>query len=286
MKKLLLTGVVSALSAVAVHAQETPAATPPPPQAAPRPVYVYDQKPLPGMQPLIAPDFAQSIIDRFRTNIGEATHPRIAIFVNHDLVDEQSGMKLSSRTEHVDTTRVDKADAAAGGTTTTHSVVSSQYQNGGKAAPTLADRQTVRDVERLMGRPLRAAGATIVDQRVAAQLIGERPLNSLGTETEQARKDREAITKIADVALEVLVSSRNITVVELGGDKVYPVPDIQVTAIQLKDSKVLGQASAADVMNRAGGTALAARNYSPQDITEVTALALMDDILHGESAGK
>jgi hypothetical protein len=83
------------------------------------------------------------------------------------------------------------------------------------------------------------------------------------------------------VALEVLISSRNITVVELGGDKVYPVPDIQVTAIQLKDSKVLGQASAADVMNRAGGTAMAVRNYSPQDITEVTALALMDDMLQG-----
>src|SRR5579859_6790756 len=125
MKKLLLTGVVSALSIVVIHAQETPAAMPPPPQAAPPPVYVYDQKPLPGMQPLIAPDFAQSIIDRFRTNIGDATHPRIAIFVNRDLVDEQSGMKLSSRTEHVDTTRVDKADAAAsGGSTTTHSVVS------------------------------------------------------------------------------------------------------------------------------------------------------------------
>ncbi len=282
MKKQFFTGVIATLSAVAIDAQQPPAAPPPPQQPAPPPVYVYDQKPLPGMPPLIAPDFAQSIIDRFRTNIGDATHPRIAIFVNRDLVDEQSGLKLSSRTEHVDTTRVDKADsAAAGGSATTHSVVSSQYQNSGKAQPTLADRQTVRDVERLMGRPLRAAGATIVDQRMAAQLLGERPLNSLGTETEQARKDREAITKIADLALEVLVTSRNITVVELGGDKVYPVPDIQVTAIQLKDSKVLGQASAADVINRAGGPAIAARNYSPQDITEVTALALMEDMLQG-----
>ena len=87
------------------------------------------------------------------------------------------------------------------------------------------------------------------------------------------------MNQIADVVLEVLISSRNVTVPEFSGDRTYTVPDIQVTAIRLKDSKVIGQASATDVISRAGGPAMAARNFSLQDITEATALALMNDML-------
>ena len=91
--------------------------------------------------------------------------------------------------------------------------------------------------------------------------------------------DRAAVTQIADVVLEVLISSRSTTVPEISGDRTYNVPDIQVTAIRLKDSKIVGQASATDVLSRAGGPATAARNFSVQDITEATALALMNDML-------
>ena len=261
-------------------------ASPPPQQIAPQPVYVYDQKPLTNFPVLFSQPQADAIVDDFRANLVRFGGSRILIYVNRDLVDEQSGLKLSARTERVDVTHQVDNNASSASTngpdskdsTYTHTVADNTYRDNGKTAPTLADRQTVRDVERLMGRPLRAGGATLVDQRVAAQRIGDRPLTSLTLENEQARKDREAVGTVADVVLEVLISSRNVTVQEISGDKTYTVPDIQVTAIRLKDAKVLGQASAADVINRAGGPAVAARNFGVEDITEATALALMQDM--------
>ena len=47
---------------------------------------------------------------------------------------------------------------------------------------TLADRQTVRDVESLFGRPLRLGGAKIADQRIATQLMANGALVRLSTE--------------------------------------------------------------------------------------------------------
>lgn len=244
-----------------------------------QPAYVYDQKPLQQQPMLISQADAQSVVEQFRTNYPKMGNPRILIYVNRDLVDQQSGLKLSGRSETVKTLRKADDNATNGGSTTTESYAKNNYYNNGQAQPTLADRQTVRDVERLMGRPLRAAGATLVDQRVASQLMENRPLDSLTLETDQARKDRAAVNQIADVVLEVLISSRNVTVPAFNADRTYSVPDIQVTAIRLKDAKMVGQASATDVMNRAGGPAMAARNFSVQDITEATGIALMSDML-------
>jgi hypothetical protein len=249
--------------------------TPPPAQ----PVYVYDQKPLQQQPMLVSAADAQSTVDAFRTNYQRLGSPRILIYVNRDLVDEQSGLKLSGRSETVKTSRKSELNSTNGSVTTETTARNNYHDNGRGGQPTLADRQTVRDVERLMGRPLRAAGAALVDQRVAEQLMENRPLDSITGETEQARKDRAAVNQIADVALEVLISSRNVTIPGISGDRNYTVPDIQVTAIRLKDSKVIGQASATDVLNHAGGPAMAARNFSVQDITEATALALMNDML-------
>jgi hypothetical protein len=75
----------------------------------------------------------------------------------------------------------------------------------------------------------------------------------------------------------VLISSRNVTVPGMSGDRVYTVPEIQATAIRLKDSKVIGQASTSDIMGQS--PAYVARTFADQDIAEATALALMDDIL-------
>jgi hypothetical protein len=303
MKKIFLTG-LTAMAALAALAQDSPfkpafpaqprpdlqppqsppvyqapppVAFAPPPAAAPNqsvPVYVYDQKPLAAAAPLVSAEQAQSIVEQFHTNYPRLGSPRILIYVNRDLVDETSGMKLSGHSERVETTSTNGSAAV------TRSVVKNNYHDNGQPAPALADRQTVRDVERLIGRPLRAAGATLVDQRVATQLMGDRPLESLGAETDQARKDREAIGKIADVVLEVLMSSHNVNFSEVSGDnKMFTAPDLQITAIRLKDAKIIGQASASDVMNKAGGPVNAARNFSVQDITECTALSLMDDML-------
>ena len=256
----------------------------PEPVTGERKTYVYSQQLWTQPVALYSQAQADAIVDQFRTNYEKLGSPRILIYVNRELVDEQSGMRVSARSERTETTHT---GVASGGseptnTDTTKTTADNTYASNGKPAPTLADRQTVRDVERLMGRPLRAAGATLVDQATAAQLINDRPLNAINTENEQARKDREAISKVADVVLEVLISSRNVTVTELSGNQTYPVPDILVTAVRLKDSKIIGQASAAEVMNRAGGPAMAARNFTVQDVTEATSLALMDDMTRGQ----
>jgi hypothetical protein len=260
-----------------------------PPPAGEQSLYVYDQKPLPDQPALISPQEAQTVVDRFRTNYLNTNSPRILIYVNRELVEEQPGMKLSGRSETVETKTGGNSNASGtnasgnGQSATTKRVVKHNYHNQTRTSPTLADRQTVRDVERLFGRPLRLAGATLVDQSVGTQLISDRELKDLaaGTENQHAGKDCEAISKIADVVLEVLISSRNVTVAEVSGDKNYTVPDIQATAIRLKDAKVIGQASAADVMGRARSAGYAARNFGVQDISEATALALMEDILQG-----
>ena len=152
------------------------------------------------------------------------------------------------------------------------------YRIEEKPQPTLADRQTVRDVERLFGRPLRAAGATLVDQKVATELIADKPLDEFigTTDTPQARKNREALNNIADTVIEILISSKTLMVPGLAGDQTVVTPDIQATAINLKDSKILGQASSADLTARVPPTALA--GFSVPEITEATALALMDDM--------
>jgi hypothetical protein len=221
---------------------------------------------------------AQAIVEQFKSNLAQMGNPRILIYVNRELVDEQTGMKLSARSEKVETTTVSGADASTA-STTNRTTANNNYRNTDKTAPTLADRQTVRDVERLMGKPMRAAGATLVDQRVAAELISDRPFSATGPANDQAGRDREAVGKIADVAIEVLIASKNVNSQEISGTKTYTVPDLQATAIRLKDSKIIGQASASDVMNKAGGPEAVARNYGVQDITEATALALMQDIL-------
>ena len=71
---------------------------------------------------------------------------------------------------------------------------------------------------------------------------------------------------------------RNITIAEISSDKTYTVPDIQATAIRLKDSKILGQASSRDVLGKDRYAGNIARNFDVQDIAEATALALMEDM--------
>jgi hypothetical protein len=280
MKTLILSAFATAALITAAPAQNQ---TMPPGKA---PVYMYEQKPLAHLPVIIDPQQAETIVDEFRTNYSMLGSPRILVYVNRDLVGESSGLKLADRSERVETTSTsstaavsDTNAAATNETLTTHVVANNTYQDNGRTAPSLADRQTVRDVERLVARPLRTAGASLVDQGVAAQITGDRPLGSVTLESEQARKDRDAVSRIADVVVEVLISSRTVTVAEVSGDKTYTVPDITMTAIRLKDAKVIGQASASDVISRAGGPGYVARNFGVQDVTEATALALMDDML-------
>ena len=274
--------------------------------------YVYEQKPITGLPQLITPQQAQTVIEKFKAAYPKLGSPRILIHVNRDLVDEKSGARLASRNERTDTTRTTiestiaaPANAAqpintvtinAGGavtlpggtlqnqfpqgpgkvtTTNERQTRDNRFTDTARPEPTLADKQTARDVERLFGRPLRMGGASLADQRIA-----NRSLDAMLKDTngEAARKDREALAKIADVALEVLISSRQLVIREVSGDKVYQVPDIQVTAIRLKDAAILGQASASDILGRDRYAGRIVTNFDVREITEAVALALMEDM--------
>jgi hypothetical protein len=278
-------------------------------------VYTYEQKPMAGRPVLIAPEQAKALIDRFKIAYPKLGSPRIAMVVNRDLVDENNGLKLTGRTEKTQQNKTElksnyKADPNApsqpaptvppGGnvtivgnvnglgrnvpgsgdvnTSTEKVTTENTYSLKQRAETTLADKQTVRDVERLFGRPLRMAGARLADQKAAAQLLADNPARSQN-ESETARKDREALSKIADVVVEVLISSRQINVPEISGEKVYTVPDIQATAIQLKDSKILGQATASDIIGKDRFAGNIVRNFDVREIAEATALALMEDMM-------
>ena len=272
--------------------------------------FIYDQKPLQGQPVLIAPEQAREVIEKFKAAYTKLNEPRMLFYVNRDLVDAKTGMKLVARTEKTETTRrrIDSTAERTGqssnsininaGRDVTVTGAGADFPGKGKVSDTterssnenryrieersgsLADRQTVRDVERLFGRPLRAAGVSLADQGVATQLIADRPIRSfvINTEGAAASKDREALSKITDIVIEVLISSRNLTVTEIGSDKVYSVPDIQATAIRLKDSQIIGQSSSRDVLGRGRYAGRIARNFDVQDVAEGTALALMEDI--------
>lgn len=326
-----LSGLVGGLGLSALQASDgnvsvpvprtaAPALTSPAPEQ-PRPAHVYEQKLYGGRtETLIAPEKADAVVSAFRTAYERLGRPRIAFFVNRDLVDERSGLKLTARKEKTESTLGSRtsqfeADAAAakpeasaqtqvnvavgGGNagsgqeagipgrgsaeTKTPTVTGENtYESDNTAAPTLADRLTVREIETLFGRPFRFAGATLADQRIAASLLADRPIDHLTTGTsETARKDREALAKVADVVIEVLVSSRNVTVANVSGDKTLSVPDIQVSAVRLSDAAVIGQASAADVLGRDRDAGRIVSQFDAREITEATALALMEDIAAG-----
>jgi hypothetical protein len=277
MKALFLPLVLPALSVVAL-AQATAPATEPPvpvtqawPAAAAQPAAPAEQR-LYGANatPLIAPAAAQAVVDKFRAAYGTASAPRLVIYVNRSLVDA-AGLKLTGRTESYTEKSTD------GKTTSTKTKGTSTYatKDASTPAPTLADQQTVRDIERLVGRAFRSGGAKLSDQRIAGVMLSAQPgARLLG---DQATKDREALAQSADIAIEVLISTRTLIAAEVSGDTTVAVPDIQMTAIRLKDAAILGQASASDVLG--AGAAQAAKKFSAADITEATALALMEDML-------
>jgi hypothetical protein len=223
----------------------------------------------PAADTLIARQTADGILEGFRKAYISDGAPRVVIYVNRALVDTGSGLKLTDRIE-----RFEKTDTSS----TTSGTNTYKRQDG--AAPTLADQQTVRDIERLFGRAFRHAGAQLADQRVATALLPEEPGAHLVGDS--AAKDRQALADVADIAIEVLISSRNITVPEISGDVTYPVPDIQATAIRLKDAAIVGQAAASDIIGKGVQAGRVIRQFDINDITEATAIALMDDMLTGK----
>ncbi len=223
------------------HVVRLPAPQPRLPAEAPR-VYA------PSPDTLVAKVTADGVIEGFRRSYARDGAPRMVIYVNRALIEPR---------------RAPDGTAVA----------------PEPAAPRLADRQTVREIERLFGRAFRHAGAQLADPAVAESLLPAASGTPLAGD--KAERERRVLADIADLAIEVLISSRALTVPEVGGDVTYAVPDIQVTAIRLKDAAIVGQAAASDVLGRGAQAGRVVRDFSLQDITEATALALMEDMLTG-----
>lgn len=267
----------------------------------------------PENRSIIPADQARAVVDKFAEAYAKLGKPRLLFYINRDLVDANSGLKITKRTERTEADRAETksdVDAAAqpanttqvqvnvnsgsqpgtviaagrGTTSSTKEHVSAEntYESSGATKETLADKQTVRDVERLFGRPFRAAGAQLADQRVAASLIADKSFDHFtASGNEQARKDREALSKAADVVIEVLISSREVLLPKVSGDQTTVVPDIQATAIRLSDSAIIGQASSRDVLGKDRDAGRIINRFDVHDIAEATALALMEDMALG-----
>lgn len=264
---------------ISLLAAQAPQSAPPPrvTQALPQPTAPVS--PAPSAEPaqrvygpsgdtLIARQTADGILEGFRKVYKADGAPRVVIYVNRALVDTGTGLTLTERTEQFEKSN-----------DTSKTTGTNTYKAAEAKTPALADQQTVREIERLFGRAFRHAGAQLADQRVAASLLPDSGEHLVG---EAAAKDRQALADIADVAIEVLISSRNITVPEVSGDVTYPVPDIQATAIRLKDAAIIGQAAASDIIGKGVQAGRVVRRFSIDDITEATALALMEDMLTGQ----
>ena len=316
----LLLPLLSAQSTPPTPQPPVPVSTPPPVLPEPNPVpapaaagatAVENQRVYGATRAsLVEPETARVLGTKFRAVYGQDSSPRIVVYVNRALVDSETGLRLIGRTEKFETastsSKSDMETPASTGTPSTQVNVSVGGQAGPNAAPVgkgtasqetrktagentyaqkdgvklaLSDQQTVRDVERLVGRVFRNAGARLADQTAAAALL-DHPTEPGSTELSSGQQ-REALKQIADIAIEILISSRNLTVPGISGDTTYAVPDIHATAIRLKDSVIVGQASASDVLGRDASAGRIVKLFDVRDITEATAFALMEDMLTG-----
>jgi len=329
MKTSAFLALALAAAPAALFAEKKPEPPVPIVEAGPRPepapvdggqVNASGQKLYGSATTLVSPEKAKQVVDAFRATFTKAGAkvPRYLIYVNRELVDETSGIRVTGRKERTESVvgetksafeldpnapkpaapstgtpqsqvNVNIGNSTSGEANTpgkgsaegkgTKVIAENTYAFSDKENPKLVDRQTVRDIERLFGRPLRAGGAKLADQRTAASLLADKPLDHFTTATnEAARKDREALAKVADVVIEILVSRRTLKVVGISGDSYQSVPDIQATAIRLGDSAIIGQASATDVLGKDKVAGRVARKFEVSDIAEATALALMEDI--------
>ncbi|MBL9214815.1 MAG: hypothetical protein JNG83_04990 [Opitutaceae bacterium] len=311
--------VLAAASASAQPASSATAGERPPVVTAPavrpaEPVLGDQRVYIGGNEAIIPAEQARAVVDKFKEAYARLGSPRLLFYVNRELVDTTAGLKLSKRTERTEAARSEtrsdveapapagapqtqvnvsvggSAGASAavvggkGSTQTSTEKVSGEntYEARAGAETTLADRQTVRDVERLFGRPFRVAGAALADQRAATALIADKEISHFTAgANDQARKDREALAQVADVVVEVLISSRQAAVTRVSGDTTAAVPDIQATAIRLRDAAIIGQASSRDVLGKDREAGRIVARFDASDIAEATALALMEDMTLG-----
>ena len=209
--------------------------------------YVYTVSPAVPLSQIYNAQQAQQIVEDFRAAYVKLGAPRINIIVNLP-----QGAFEVPQIPTVGVGGTPQIDPATG--------LPMPVGVGGAApaaAPRIFDtdelstRQTKREVELLFGRPLRLAGATLIDP---------------------------AQTNLPELTLEILLGEREIKVPGINGPKSHTVPDIIVTATRAADGQVLGQATVLDLFKHQAAAARMLQRYNIQQLTEATALALMKDI--------
>ena len=273
MKPFALLGLTLAASRLVAGPQPPPPITfgpgpqPPPPvtqvvpqPALPKPLFVYEQRPFNAAAKLVTAEQAQAILGQFKAALPKLGGPRFAIQVNRVVLDDTAA-PAPAQTPTAKPAPATSAPTPAAPET---------------RPPTLTDKLTFREVEKLFGRPLRIAEAALSD--LPESMFTGLEKTSSRNPLDWIKTDREALSRLADVVIEVLISSRSVSVREISGDRVYIVPDIQATAIRLRDSQIIGQANATDLLARQPNLGAALRANTIQEFTESVALVLMQDI--------
>lgn len=216
---------------------------------APRPPAVpiiYEQRQYgPSIAPLVTPVQASNVIRRFEAIYAGWGHPRLLISVNREILDGTAAVESSG---------------------TTNGPVSAAW-----TPEKLADFQTSREVERLFGYPLRMASAQIIDYQTAADWLSAHPGLT-------ASDRRIQLMSVADLVIEVLISARPNCEARWPGDVPVAVPDVQATVIRLADSRIMGQASASDLLGSPTRATQLTRTHGVPAIVGATALALVEDM--------
>ncbi|MBL68427.1 MAG: hypothetical protein CMO74_08260 [Verrucomicrobiales bacterium] len=223
------------------------------------PRHVYTTSPGTPLNRLYTPEQAQKIVTNFRQAYDAMGKPRIDIRVNTPFgtlapsplpvpgvqfgpaIDPATGLPVVGATPIPGAPNPVPAAGAA--------IPPAPTQVFDASA--LTERQTQREVETLFGRPLRSAGAQLVDADLA---------------------------NLPELTFEVLISERELVLQGIRKTETVTVPDIQVTALRLADARIVGQASVLDLFPRKEQAAYMLRRYDIRQLTEATALALMQDI--------
>ena len=129
------------------------------------------------------------------------------------------------------------------------------------------------DIEQVFGKPLRVAGAALADQKSASVMMMGKWLKAPNpTDEAKVARDRDALRKIADVGIEILIAPSNAALQETSTGKKSSATEIQATAIRLEDAKIIGQASTANLQ-------WDGHLFKLSDASEALALLLMQDLI-------
>jgi hypothetical protein len=242
-------------------------------------------KPVSGSPLLITSEVEQKVIERFKGGYAKLGRPRIALLLNRELIKDVT----VATTNLVTATSVQSnAGTTVANTTVTVTVTPDKFvdEHTGQAIDRdkayIRDKQILFNVERSFSAPLRSGGAALVDIPAAVLLLPDKPEQDPSGMGTQGRKEREALMKTADEAVQILITTQPIVVFRgLTTNLIRDIPDVQAKAIRLSDSRILGQATASDFIGSNSRTFRLLRMVGRDEIVKATSLALMDDIMMG-----